>query len=385
MLRLRRLVVVSVAGLLFALLNVPAALAQPANDDFDTPTVISALPFTDSISTVDATVAADDPFCNSSEHTVWYSFTPTQDGPIRADTFGSDYDTNLAVYTGSRGGLSEIACAFFPPQVTFNAAANTTYFFMVGSTFGVPGGNLVFNVNGPPANDEIGGAIPLTLNTPVTQDTTLATSSPTDPTNCTFGPTHNTVWFSFTPAVSQPLTLDRSGSNYDGVVSVLTDLGSGPVLITCGRGVRFDATAGRTYFFMDSAAFEGGGQLQLTLRPGIVMTVVADQTGTVSRQGTAVVSGTLACNPAAPPQGGAGSPTLDIVLRQKISKTLVIEGRNFLEIPCPTTPTAWSVTIIGDNGPFRKGRAEVFVTGFACDQVACDSPEVRQAIRLNWE
>ncbi|HTE68318.1 MAG TPA: hypothetical protein VK942_06090, partial [Actinomycetes bacterium] len=123
----------------------------------------------------------------------------------------------------------------------------------------------------------------------------------------------------------------------------------------------------------------------LTLRPGIVMTVVADQTGTVSRSGTAVVSGTLACNPAAPPQGGAGSPTLDIVLRQKISKTLVIEGHNFLEIPCPTTPTAWSVTIIGDNGPFRKGRAEVFVTGFACDQVACASPEVRQSIRLNWE
>jgi hypothetical protein len=385
--RLRRLVVVGVAGLLFALLNVPPALAQPANDDFDNPTVISALPFTDSISTADATVAADDPFCNSSEHTVWYSFTPTQDGPIRADTLGSDYDTNLGVFTGSRGALSQIACEFFPPQVTFNAAANTTYFFMVGSTFGVPGGTLVFNVNGPPANDEISGATPLTLNTPVTQDTTLATSSPTDPTDCTFGPTSNTVWFSFTPAVSQPLNLDRSGSNYDGRLSVLTDLGSGPVLIACGfgGGVRFDATAGRTYFFMDSGFNEGGGQLQLTLRPGIVMTVVADQTGTVSRSGTAVVSGTLACNPAAPPQGGAGSPTLDIVLRQRISKTLVIEGRNFLEIPCPTTPTAWSVTIIGDNGPFRKGRAEVFVTGFACDQVACASPEVRQSIRLNWE
>jgi hypothetical protein len=386
-LRLRRLVVVSVAGLLFALLNVPAALAQPANDDFDTPTVIGALPFTDSISTVDATVAADDPFCNSSEHTVWYSFTPTQDGPIRADTFGSDYDTNLAVYVGSRGALSEIACAFFPSQVTFAAAADTTYFFMVGSTFGVPGGTLVFNVAGPPANDEIGGAAPLTLNTTVTQDTTLATSSPTDPTNCTFGPTHTTVWFSFTPAESRSLTLDRSGSSYSGRLSVLTDLGSGPVVIACGfgDGVRFDATAGRTYFFMDSGFTEGGGQLQLTLRPGIVMTVTADPAGTVSRSGTAVVSGTLACNPASPPQGGAGSPTLDVVLRQRISKTLVIQGSNFLEIPCPTTPTAWSVTIIGDNGPFRKGRAEVFVTGFACDPVACASTELRQSIRLNWE
>jgi hypothetical protein len=385
--RLRRLVILGVAGLLFALLNVPAALAQPANDDFDTPTVISALPFADSISTVDATTAGDDPFCNSSEHTVWYSFTPTRDMQIRADTSSSDYDTNLGVFTGSRGNLNQVACAFFPPQVTFNAAANTTYFFMVGSTFGVPGGNLVFNLTGPPANDELGGATPLTLNTPVTQDTTLATSAPTDPTGCVFGATHNTVWFSFTATASQPLNLDRSGSNYGGRSAVLTDLGSGPVLIGCGfgDGLRFDATAGRTYFFMDSGFEEGGGQLQLTLRPGIIMTVTADQTGTVSRSGTAVVSGTLACNPASPPQGGAGPPTLDIELRQKISKTLVIQGHNFLEIPCPTTPTAWSVTIIGDNGPFRKGRAEVFVSGHGCDQVGCANPEVRQSVRLNWE
>src|SRR6266496_1068712 len=360
-LRLRRLVVVSVAGLLLTLLNVPPALAQPANDDFDSAAVIGALPFTDSISTAEATTADDDPFCNGNEHTVWYSFTPTQNERIQADTSGSDYDTTLSVYTGSRGALSQVGCASFPAQVTLDVSANTTYFFMVASACcGGPGGTLVLNVRGPPANDEISGATPLTLNTPATQDTTLATSAPTDPTDCTFGPTHNTVWFSFTPTVSQPLNLDRSGSNYDGILSVLTDLGSGPVLIACGfrfqAGVRFDATAGRTYFFMDSGSFEGGGQLQLTLSPGIVMTVVADQTGTVSRQGTAVVS-----------------------------KTLVIEGHKDLSIPCPTTPTAWSATIIGDNGPFRKGQAEVFVTGFACDQVACDSPEVRQSIRLNWE
>src|SRR6266545_5220574 len=117
-----RLVIVSVAGLLIALLNVSPALAQPANDDFDNPTVISALPFTDSISTVDATTAGDDPFCNGFEHTVWYSFTPTQDVTIRADTSGSDYATTLGVYTGSRGALSEVACASgAPAQVAFTA------------------------------------------------------------------------------------------------------------------------------------------------------------------------------------------------------------------------------------------------------------------------
>jgi hypothetical protein len=366
--------------------------ALPANDDFGTPTVISALPFTDSISTADATTAGDDPFCNGNEHTVWYSFTPTQNLIIRADTVGSDYATSLGVYTGSQGALSQVACASSPAQVTFEASADTTYFFMVASACcGGPGGTLVFNVVEVerPANDELSGATPLTINTTITQDTTLATAAPSDPTACTFGPTFNTVWFSFTPTVSQPVNLDRSGSTYEGTFTLLTDLGSGLAVIDCSfrfaAGLRFDATAGRTYYIMDSAESEGGGgQLRLTLSPGIVMTVVV-ATGTVSRSGTAVVSGTLACNPGVGVDPNREAPTLQIVLRQRISKTLVIQGGSNLRIPCPTTPTAWSATIIGDNGPFRKGQAEVFATGTACDAIGCATPEVRQPVRLEWE
>ena len=383
-LRTPRLVVVSVAGLLLALLNVSPALAQPANDDFDSATVIPGVPFTDTASTVEATTAADDPFCGDA-HSVWYSFTPTQSGSIAADTFGSDYNTALSVYTGTRGALSEVACASFPAQVSFNATANTTYFIMVTSACcGGPGGTLVFNLRGPPANDEISGATPMTLNTTVTQDTTLATTAPSDPTQCISNPT-NTVWFSFTPTQNQPVTLNRSGSSYFGRISVLTDLGSGPVVIACGSGdtARFDATAGKTYYFMD-AGFSGGGQLRLTLSAGIVMTVTINQTGTANKQGTAVVAGTFNCSQAVgPPQ--VEQPTLQVVLRQKVSKTLVIQGSASLRIPCPTIPTDWSVTIIGDNGPFRKGQAEVFVTGNACDATGCNEVQLRQLIKLVGE
>jgi hypothetical protein len=381
---IRRFVVGSVAGLLFALLNVSPALAQPANDDFDSAPVVPSLPFTDTLSTAEATTAFDDPFCGDA-HSVWYSFTPTQSGTIGADTFGSDYNTALSVYTGSRGALSAVACASFPAQVTFNATADTTYFFMVTSACcGGPGGTLVFNLRGPPANDEFSGATPLTLNTTVTQDTTLATSAPTDSSTC--GPVSNTVWFSFTATQSQALGLDWSGSSYDGRSYVLTDLGAGPQLIACGfDSVRFDATAGRTYFFM-VGGFSGGGQLRLTLRPGIVMTVTIDQSGRVSRQGTATVSGTLACNPPVSEPTGAGSPRLRVVLRQRVSKTLVIEGSKDLpDILCPTSPDGWSATIIGNNGPFRKGQAEVIATGHGCDQGGCDRPEVRQSVRLEGE
>jgi hypothetical protein len=160
-----RLVVVTVAGLLLALVNVSPAVAQPANDDFDNATVVGALPFTDTIGTADATTAGDDPFCNGNEHSVWYAFTPTANTTIRADTVGSNYDTTLSVYTGTRGALSQIACASFPAQVTLGVSANTTYYFMVASACcGGPGGTLVFNITGPPANDELSGATPLALN-----------------------------------------------------------------------------------------------------------------------------------------------------------------------------------------------------------------------------
>jgi hypothetical protein len=339
----------------------------PANDDFDSPTVISSLPFSDSVFTAGATAAADDPSCAGNAHSVWYAFTPTRDLPVKADTAGSDYATSLGVYTGSRGALSEVACASSPAQVSFTATANTTYFFMVASAAGSPGGTLVFNVaEGPPPNDEISGATPLTLNTTVTVDTTLATTAPTDPTSCGF-PVRNTVWFSYTATESQRLLLDSEAA-----VVVLTDLGSGPTPIGCGG--QFDAVAGRTYFFM---LWGVSGLIHATLRPGQVMTIGIDPTGLVDRQGVAVVSGTLTCTQ------GIANTELDVTLRQRISKTLVIVGSTAqFGVPCPTTPATWSATIIGDNGPFRKGQAEVFVTGFICDPYCGRVTEVRSLVDL---
>src|SRR3712207_847829 len=96
-----------------AVLTTKVFAQPPNNDDFDSATIISSLPFSNSINTVEATTAADDPFCAGNGHTVWYSFTPDEDGEVNAfleaNTVGSDYDTTLSVYTGSRGNLEQIA------------------------------------------------------------------------------------------------------------------------------------------------------------------------------------------------------------------------------------------------------------------------------------
>ncbi len=125
--------------------------AVPVNDDFDNATAITALPFTESFSTVDATGDPDDTGdCGIGGHTVWYQFTPTADIRININTVGSDYDTGIAVYTGTRDALNFITCnddAFgVQSSVSFDAAAGETYRIMVGG-FGDASGNLVLKVD----------------------------------------------------------------------------------------------------------------------------------------------------------------------------------------------------------------------------------------------
>ena len=131
------------------LMSVPA-VAQPVNDDFANATAVPGLPFTESISTEDATMDPDDPDCAGNGPTVWYSFSPPADGFVAANTFGSDYDTTLSVYTNSGDGLVQVACNddydSLQSFVVWEATAGTTYFLMVGSFASGPGGNLTTTV-----------------------------------------------------------------------------------------------------------------------------------------------------------------------------------------------------------------------------------------------
>jgi len=86
----------------------------PANDDFDNATVIDTIPFSISQEMRGATTAEDDPIfpCTSSQHyrSVWFQYTPSESGTLSLNTAGSDYDTVLAVWTGERGSLTNVAC-----------------------------------------------------------------------------------------------------------------------------------------------------------------------------------------------------------------------------------------------------------------------------------
>ena len=124
-------------------------IQPPANDDFDNATTITALPFTDSINTSGATSAADDPTdCYGTYASVWYELTSITNFQMQVDIPYSDYDTVVAVYTGTRGNLNLIAC-WDNPCFTLDVYAGETYYFMVTSYYG-SGGNLVFSVDVAP-------------------------------------------------------------------------------------------------------------------------------------------------------------------------------------------------------------------------------------------
>jgi hypothetical protein len=118
-----------------------AIAAPPTNDDFDSATVVDEIPYEAIQDTSEATVAPDDPVPNCSiggEATVWYAFTPAEDQRLVAGTFGSDYDTVIVAYTGTRGALTRVACnddtgGDLQSRVSFDAEGGTTYYFMVSS------------------------------------------------------------------------------------------------------------------------------------------------------------------------------------------------------------------------------------------------------------
>jgi len=133
----------------------------PANDTVDSPTVVSTIPFESIINTTAATLdtGTTNP-CSPSLGlaSVWYRYNATANRRIYIDTFGSSYNTFIAVWArNANGTLSLITCnddAGGTTQSNLNlAVANGgAYYIQVGqknsgsATVATPGGTLSFRV-----------------------------------------------------------------------------------------------------------------------------------------------------------------------------------------------------------------------------------------------
>jgi hypothetical protein len=120
-------------------LNVTAAPPKAPNDE--EPTVISTLPFNETLDVSEATASPTDPECERSGNTVWYSYTPAQDVRLAVDTSDSNWDTVVGVYEGDN--LTRIVCTD-SAVARFDAKAGKTYRVMIGSFYNSPAADLVF-------------------------------------------------------------------------------------------------------------------------------------------------------------------------------------------------------------------------------------------------
>jgi PKD repeat protein len=257
--RLVSFVVAVTMSLALLVLAAPAALAQPANDDFANATVIdpSSLPFTDTVDATGATTEADEPTggCVYDGGTVWYAFTPSSSGVFQVDTTASSYYHAILIYTGSSlPTLSLVTCGYPADRPTFRATAGTTYYIQVGPYTPSGTGTLQLTLSQvpPPANDDFAdattiGSVPFTD----TVDLTAATTQPSEPSPSCVG-LQNTAWYAFTPASTQ-FVLARTDQNGAGLGvytgTTLADLTQVGCAQYSFQHVVFRAQADTTYYF----------------------------------------------------------------------------------------------------------------------------------------
>ncbi len=102
----------------------------------------ATFPYSDALYAMGATSASDDPFLpcvyplSIHANSVWYSYEPAAPGDVMLDTLGSDYDTVLAVWTGTRGALVSEACSDdawggVRSALYLHVMPGTTYYFEV--------------------------------------------------------------------------------------------------------------------------------------------------------------------------------------------------------------------------------------------------------------
>ncbi|MBI5965096.1 MAG: S8 family serine peptidase [Chloroflexi bacterium] len=127
-------------------LNLYGTVPAGTNDNIEVSEIITSIPYQSMQDTLTATTAPSDltvPACglNQGSNSVWFSYTPTTAKPIYFDTYGSSYDTFIAVWSGSPGALSPVTCnndsaSTLQSAVGFTPTPLTTYYIEVAQYSG---------------------------------------------------------------------------------------------------------------------------------------------------------------------------------------------------------------------------------------------------------
>ncbi|WP_164929161.1 FG-GAP repeat domain-containing protein [Gloeobacter violaceus] len=211
--------------------GVRLAQAVPANDNFAQREVLGGVPASTTGTNVGATKEPGEPDHNNNSGgaSVWYTWTAPTSGSYIINTSGSNFDTILAVYTGSDvAALTFVASdddsgGLGTSQVIFAAVAGTVYQIAVDGFSGSTG-SIVLSLAEqlPPANDDFADRETISgASASVTGTNVGATKEPGEPDHGGNGGGAS-VWYTWTAPTSGSVFLDTCPSFFSTVLAVYT-------------------------------------------------------------------------------------------------------------------------------------------------------------------
>ena len=293
-----------------ALLGTGTVAAAPGNDAFASAIAVPALPYTNTQSTVDATLQTGESVpCGNIDATVWYSFAPLSAATVKVKVTAL-FDTVLAVYSGSSlPALNLIECnddtGVLGSAVQFNALPGTPYRIQVGGVGG-SGGDITIEIETgvPPANDSFSGSHPLADPLPAldSRNTIVATLEDLEP-DPSCAAVGRTAWYVYTPSQTGLYRVRTEGSDFDTVLGVYTGSAVNSLSnVGCNDDapssfqseVLFPGAAGKAYRIQAGGYQGDSGNLSLTLESE---TDVSDADGDGYGAGAEEYIGTGASDP----------------------------------------------------------------------------------------
>lgn len=219
-----------------------------------------------------------------------------------------------------------------------------------------------------------------------TLDLSLATwDYATDTTAC--NGQSQSVWYTFTPAISEKIAIDPSPSHAIISIDVFTGSPDALSFLGCAQGgygwnfnsgFILNATAGTTYWIMASPiCCEPVPVLDLSFYPAVAPQATLRVDGaTIDRGGNATITGTLDC------AGIVPNPTrLEGDVRQNVGRLSSVHATFETGTPCATT-LSWTVLAQPGTGKFVGGPATVNATATICNIVGCAFPTTTAVITL---
>ena len=263
----------------------------PNNDDFADAQLLLGGTGRVNSSTARATGEPGEPdhaFVSGDLSSVWFRWLAPASGDITIDTFGSDYDTTLAVYTGDNfTSFNTIAvnddAAGLQSAVTFFAVGGTVYQIAVDG-FSDRQGQVVLNYEfaGGNAvdNDALGSRAFLQATDSVSSSNIGASGEQGEPIHAGVSSPLASMWWSWEAPTAGVVTLSTTGSNFDTTIAVYTGNSVGSLSTVASNDdftglqsqVSFSANGGTTYLIaVDGyASSEGDITLSSNFTPAVI-------------------------------------------------------------------------------------------------------------------